>query len=121
MIKEAVLITLSCTLFVQMGLSEAIQTLLHIKFKIASCPRCLTYWCCLAWLIFSGTGLLQSVATAFIASYCALWLSLIYDALALLYNYLYEQITKTTDTTQVAEDAADSDKVASGNNEVSQM
>ena len=119
MIAEAVLITLSCTLFVQMGLSEAFQTLLHIKFKIASCPKCLTFWTCLLWLIVDGTGLLLSVATAFVASYCALWLSLIYDALALLYNHLYEQITQTTDTSESAETTAEYDKANPGADEVS--
>ena len=94
--REAVLIMVSCVLFVQMGLSEAIQETLHIRIRIASCPKCLTWWICCAYLVLHDYGIVTSVAASFILSYCALWLALIYDALATLYNYAYETITRGT-------------------------
>lgn len=93
MFTEAAQITLCCVLFIQMGLSDAVQKVCHVSLRIASCPRCLTFWACLISLIWRRYGFIESVAASFVASYCALWLSLLYDALAHLYNRFYEKIT----------------------------
>ncbi len=103
MIKEVALITISAVLFVQMGLSSAIQATLHFRSKIASCPRCVCFWSVLAFLLLTKNGIVVSVAASFISAYAAQWLALIYDALALLYNSIYESITQTDDTAQDAE------------------
>ena len=100
---EVALITVSCVLFVQMGLSGAVQDALHIDLRIASCPKCLTYWVCLVYLLIHDYGIVVSVATSFIFSYAALWLALMYDALAVLYNRLYEKLPETDDASPVAE------------------
>lgn len=114
--KEAVLIMVSCVLFVQMGLSGAIQEKLHITIPIASCPKCLTWWICLAYLVTHGYGIIISVTAAFLLAYCALWLALAYDALAVSYNRAYDKLLQTHDTSEDAEagDAgpeADADEV----------
>ena len=121
MITEVALILISCVLFVQAGLSEAIQETLRVKLRIASCPRCLTFWACLVWTLWSGNGLVVSVAASFIASYCAVWLCLVYDALALLYNHLYEQITQTQDASPAPEGSGSPADQTAGGDEVSQM
>ena len=121
MITEVALITISCVLFVQMGLSKAIEGLFHTRFLVLSCPKCLSMWVCLFYLILNDYGLVLSVATSFIASYCALWLSLLYDAVAILYNYLYEQITKPQDTSTDAERPESSTDIQADSNEVSKM
>lgn len=95
MVKEAALITASAVLFVQMGLSSAIQEILHFHSKIASCPKCVAFWSTLAYSISTGHGIIVSVSASFISAYAALWLSLLYDALAVLYNLCYEQISET--------------------------
>ena len=92
--REVALITVSCVLFIQMGLSEAVQKALHISLRIASCPKCLTWWICLAYQLTHDYGIIEAVATSFVCSYCALWLALAYDALATLYNYAYKTITR---------------------------
>lgn len=91
---EAALIMVSCVLFVQMGLSEAVQDTLHIRVRVASCPKCLSWWICCAYLLVHDYGIVVSVAASFILSYAALWLALAYDALATLYNHAYTQITR---------------------------
>lgn len=93
---EAALIVVSCVLFIQMGLSEAVQETLHIRLPFLSCPKCLTWWICCAYLVLHDYGIIVSVAVSFILSYCALWLALAYDALANLYNHAYETITRGT-------------------------
>ena len=98
MLREAALVTVACVLFVQMGLSDAIQGILGVRLRIASCPKCLTMWTCLACLVVHRHGLLESVAASFLSAYAALWLALLYDALAALYNRLYETLPQTPDT-----------------------
>lgn len=122
MITEVALITISCVLFVQMGLGSAIEGFLRIRSIVLSCPKCLTMWTCLLYLLFAQKcGLVLSVATSFIASYCALWLALLYDAFAILYNYLYEQITKNQDTSEDAERPECHTDPQAGDDEVSFM
>lgn len=92
---EAALVAVSCVLFVQMGLSGAIQETLHFKSRILSCPKCLTFWSVLVWNLAHGTQTVVSVAASFILSYAALWVALILDGLTVLYNSLYDAITET--------------------------
>ena len=100
---EAVLIMISCVLFVQMGLSGAITEALHTDLPIVSCPKCLTWWICLMYLVSHEYGIIESVAASFILSYAALWLALLYDCLAVLYNKTYDKLSKTNDTSEDAE------------------
>ena len=112
MVREAALLTVSCVLFIQMGLSHAIQERIGIRSEILSCPRCCTFWSVLVYMLCSGSGFILSVAVSFLSSYSALWLSLIYDALAKLYNSFYEAITETTDTAPDSETSADDAEAA---------
>jgi hypothetical protein len=70
-------------------------------------------------LIVTKHNTIESVATSFIASYCALWLSLLYDYIALLYNYLYEQINKETDASEVTKKSENHSDKKAGYDEVS--
>ena len=119
MIGEAALVTVSAVLFVQMGLSGAVQETIRLRSRIASCPKCLAFWSTLAYCILTGNGIVASVATSFICSYAALWLALLYDALALIYNSAYESITETNDTSKDAEAGADDTEATA--DEVPQM
>ena len=113
------MITVSCVLFVQMGLSDAVQRALHISLRIVSCPKCLTWWICLAYQLTHDYGILESVATSFVCAYCALWLALMYDALATLYNYAYKTITP--DTAEDSQALADEASPEAGPDAVPQM
>ena len=119
MVKEAALITISAVLFIQMGLSSAIQEFLHFRSRIASCPKCVAFWSVLAYCLLTGNGIVVSVAASFISAYVALWLALLYDALAVLYNYAYESITKTDDTAQDAKANQGESNKATATDEVS--
>lgn len=107
MVKDVALITISCVLFVQMGLSEAIQDAVKFKSKILSCPRCLTFWSVFAWSLWHCNQIIESVATSFLSSYSALWIALLYDSLATLYNKAYDKISSQHDT-----DKADANEVS---------
>ena len=121
MIREAALITVSAVLFVQMGLSSAIQEKVHVRSTIASCPKCATFWSVLAYCILTRNGVLTSVAASFICAYVAMWLALLYDALALLYNSIYDSITETPDTPEAAEAGPEQSAQAPAADAVSEM
>ena len=53
-------------------------------------------------MLLSGHRVLDSVAVSFLFAYLSLWLVLLHDALALLYNKLYEYITKASGSPQDA-------------------
>ena len=101
--KDALLITVSAVLFIQMGLSEAIQRLLRFKSVVLSCHRCLSFWSVLAWSLVHGNPFLNSVAASFLCSYLSLWLALLYDAVAVKYNEAYGKIP-TQDTSEAGAD-----------------
>ena len=120
MFKEAAMITISCVLFVQMGLSRAIQERIGFNSKILSCSRCLTFWSVLMYMLLTGHGVLPSVTASFLSALSALWLSLLYDALAKFYNTCYDAISETTDTASEAEANPGQDQ-AGDSNEVSEV
>lgn len=98
MVGQAILILISCVLFIQMGLSAAFQKVLKIKIDFLSCPKCFTFWVTLITLLIKDYGIMESIAVSFISAYLALWLSLLYDYLANLYNKLYEHVSETQGT-----------------------
>lgn len=98
MVGQAILILISCVLFIQMGLSAAFQKVLSIKIDFLSCPKCFTFWVTFFALLIKGYGIIEIVTVSFISAYLALWLSLLYDYLANLYNKLYEHISETQST-----------------------
>ena len=115
--KEVILITVSCVLFIQMGLSDAIQEFVGLKSKIFSCVKCLSFWTNLSYLVFTKHCLLLSVSISFLASYCALWMALLYDGLASLYNWIYEKLS-STEHAESDEDAEDEESEESDPDEV---
>ena len=87
--KEAAMIMVSAVLFIQMGLSEAVQEKLHFRCKILSCYKCLNFWLSLIYLGVKGYDFLAVIAVSFLFSYLALWLALLYDIAADFYNSTY--------------------------------
>lgn len=105
MFLEALLITLSTVLFIQMGLADAIQRTFGVRLRL--CVKCLTFWIALIYFLITKHTLLLSVATSFICSYSSLWLAMLYDFLAIKYNKFYEQVAEESDPVS---DEAGSDK-----------
>jgi hypothetical protein len=120
MITGAALITVSCVLFVQMGLSEAALGLLHIRSRILSCPKCLTFWSTLLWSLLSGHDVLLSIAASFICAYAAMWAALLIDGMTVIYNKCYESISKTNGSSEDAE-AGGSQAVPEADSQVPKM
>ena len=92
------MITVSCVLYINMGLHDAIVERIGFSNPITGCPRCLTFWSVLVANIVHRYPIITSVAVSFLCSYAALWLSLLYDYLSTIYNEFYERITNQADT-----------------------
>lgn len=97
MILEAALLAVGCTLFVNMGLSDAIQETLGFHSRILSCPKCCSFWVVLVFLIVKRAPFYEVVSASFLLSYLALWLDLGLSVLNRKYNELYEQILSASD------------------------
>ena len=91
--KEAILLAVGCVLFVNMGLSDAIQETIGFHSRILSCPKCLTFWTTFSFLLISRCRIATAVGASFLLSYSALWADLGLSALNKIYNELYEQIS----------------------------
>lgn len=85
------MIIITSVLFNQLGLREAIESVIRYKFRIISCPKCCTFWCCFFYLIWNTKEVLFSITISFISCYVAIWLVLLIDFLTIKYNKFYEQ------------------------------
>ena len=103
-------ITLCCTLFVSMGLSDAIQEVIDTHIAPLSCPRCLSFWAVLVYSLATSRGIVASVAAAFICAYIAMWMTLLFDYITTIYNRLYDKINQTD--TQTRQDNTPADQVS---------
>lgn len=99
-------IVLACTTANHLGLIGAVKKVIgRDRLYVIDCPRCLTFWCVLAYGL-SGDGfaanpscLARLLAISFIAAYSAVWLELAEGIIDRLYDYVYEQICTTGDKT----------------------
>jgi len=98
-------IVVACTSANHLGLIAAVESLLHRRLPVVNCPKCLTFWSTLAYLLacfLTGgspiTALLSAaprmLAVSFLAAYSALWLELIMYFIDTLYNSIYDNIDK---------------------------
>ena len=93
-------IVFACVTANHLGLIAAIEDVSKMEIPIARCPKCLTFWCTLAYTLWSVgfSDLPLVLAISFLASYSALWLELLEGYVDTLYTKLYDTIYPTTDT-----------------------
>lgn len=116
-------IVVACTSANHLGLIAAVESLLHRRLPIVSCPKCLTFWSTLAYLLacflVGDDALLRGgpiaanlpavprmLAVSFLAAYSALWLELIMYFIDTIYNSIYDQISKDNREETDGEDAS---------------
>jgi len=104
-------IVVACTSANHLGLIAAVESLLHRRLPVVNCPKCLTFWSTLAYLLacfltgddaLLGGSLIAAhlpavprmLAVSFLAAYSALWLELIMYFIDTLYNSIYDNIDK---------------------------
>jgi hypothetical protein len=116
-------IVVACTSANHLGLIAAVESLLHRRLPIVSCPKCFTFWSTLAYLLacflMGDDALLRGgtiaanlpavprmLAVSFLAAYSALWLELIMYFIDTIYNSIYDQISKDNREETDGEDAS---------------
>ena len=98
--SEAAMIMFSCVAVNHLGLVAAIEDIVRRPLPVINCPKCLTFWSVLAYMM-SHVGLddiPKSVAASFLFAYLSLWLQLLLAFTDRLYNYLYDKIHSTAGT-----------------------
>lgn len=95
----------SVVLWNHLGLCEAVERVLHYKFRIMSCSKCGTFWTVLIYQLVMGTEIVASVTAAFALSYAAIWFELLLGYLGEVYETCYDKIQ----TASPSEDEADAE------------
>lgn len=107
--KDAVMLTVACVLYISMGLHDAIVRRVGFSLRITDCVKCLVFWLTLIYNIVCRHPVVECVAVSFLCSYAALWLTLGYEALARIYNDLYDKITNSAATEAPTDEDAEAD------------
>lgn len=81
----------SCSLFIHLGLGDAICRILRIEFVLLRCVKCLTFWTMVCYTALHHWPLPEVLVVSFTASYLSLWASLLLGKLADAYEKLSEQ------------------------------
>jgi len=114
--KDIASIVFVCTTANHMGLIGTAIRMVFRKRKalpVISCPRCLTFWCVLAYglsgdgFAANPSGLARLLAISFLSAYAAIWLEMTEGLVDRLYDYIYGKIFSAADT-------ADDDKKRAG-------
>lgn len=102
---DIAMLVLSATLANHLGLVEAVEDVIGHKIPIMNCSKCASFWVVLTCSLFSGEGVIASVAVSFVCAYAAVWLELLCGFIDTLYNKFYEGIyTEETDDQAGAKD-----------------
>ena len=98
------MIMFSCVMAIHMGLMDAVLKVLRIQDRnipIIRCPKCLTFHAVLWYLVSTGANVILAVATAFLASYIAIWFDLFLGLMDVWYEDIYNRIPEEDGGTTV--------------------
>lgn len=93
--SDVAMILFSCVAANHLGLVHAFEALAKRELPVVNCPRCLSFWCVLAWMVFSSNNITLSVATSFLCSALAPWVELMMGFTDKKFNELYDKIYTT--------------------------
>lgn len=80
---------ISCCLFIHLGLGEAIEKTIHLRFVLFHCVKCLTFWMITGYSFFVVSLPLEySLCIGFACAYVALWSDLLLYYIAVKYEKL---------------------------------
>ena len=90
-------VVLCCVLFVHMGLGDAVCKTIRRNLFLFHCVKCLTFWTTLVYtLVFTDYVLVECLAIAFVMSYVALWVDLLFAKISVWYEKWYESVVAKT-------------------------
>ena len=89
---------------IHMGLVDAVLKFYGIEDKdipIIRCPKCLTFWAVLLFLVLTRHNVVLSLATSFLASYVGIWLDLLLGKMDVWYEDIYKVKNPPRYTTRI--------------------
>ncbi len=86
------MLILACVLANHMGLISAVEKRIKHELPILNCVKCSTFWVVLIYLIHNNTAMIMAIATAFLSSYLAIWLELLFGFIDVCYGSIYNKI-----------------------------
>lgn len=90
-ILVAFCVMIGASLAQHLGLTDAVSKVIG---KIASCPMCCTFWCCVSVLVLIyGVPIHYALLTAICASYASHWFVVLLIILQHKYNSLWQRLT----------------------------
>ena len=84
-----------------MGLIEAIEERTGLRLIVVDCVKCLAFWSCLTYNLIIRQPVILSLAMAFICSYAALWLEMLWGFVDRIYLKCYEKIVSNAGTGEI--------------------
>lgn len=102
-------IVFTCVTANHLGLVAAAERVLRTELQIVNCVKCASFWMVLVYMLVTTHDVILSPATAFFASYTAIWLELFEGFIDNLYLKLYETIYPTTDNDTDSADGSEDD------------
>ena len=106
---DVAMILFSCVAMNHLGLIAAIEGVIGIKLPIINCSRCASYWCTLAYLLFTHHAVIPSVATSFLCAASAPWVELLMGFFDTKFNWLYDKIYPTAEDEDSEGDGTETD------------
>lgn len=85
-----ILMMANAILSVHLGLSSAVS---KIVVKIMCCPKCLTFWSSLLFLMCTGCNIVVAVLLSLCSAYVSNWLTLLLVKLNKEYNELWQKLS----------------------------
>lgn len=71
-----------------------LDTVAKLAAKVLSCPKCMTFWCCLALGGLAGDVTVTTVFLSMAFAYLSMWAGLLLIPLNKLYTRLWQRLTK---------------------------
>ena len=91
--SDIVKIMIAVVLFQNMGMRDAIESIIKYKFKVLSCTRCTTFWVTLLYLLSNRGNIIDTISLSFVNSYLAVWCELLFGYLTIIYDEIYDKIS----------------------------
>lgn len=95
--KDVAMLVFAAVMINHLGLIEAVEKIIKRKIPIVNCCKCLSFWLVLAYMLFNGFNVINSVATSFLCAWAATWIELLFGIIDYYFCKVYENFyPKTT-------------------------
>ena len=94
---EVVMIWFSCVCANHLGLISAIESIIGQTLPIVNCSKCFTFWCLIAYGIYTNENVFITTSISFAFAYAATWLELLMGYIDYLFSKCYDKIYPTED------------------------